>query len=364
MFIYINNFDAIRGWAALLVVIAHVPNINQPSFGASGVWLFFVLSGFLLYLSFENSNLKELASKTPTYLYKRAFRLVPTYYVTIIGYAIAYTFIYNVSMLGWSIKHGLFIVASGHFWSVKVEIIFYLILPLSLIFIAVSKNNVTKSLVSLTMIPIIYYLFEFKKIIVINAASAPDLSLFLTPFYIGIFLAINRHTFNQGVSTLLFYVGFFFLVFLSLDFPLFLTLREALTDQAVNNMGWRYPYIMYFFAGMAVLGAYKANSLILNNKAIISLGTVAYSFYLWHILVITLVEKVTNNTITALTLSILGSYVLSYFSYKYVEKPSMNYPKKHPLSTLNSTTKILTFLDKTLKLKTTNKKPPPISKHG
>ncbi|HEY8016746.1 MAG TPA: acyltransferase family protein, partial [Dongiaceae bacterium] len=43
-----KNLDGVRAIAALMVLVSH-SQWGPPAFGGSGVWLFFVLSGFLLF---------------------------------------------------------------------------------------------------------------------------------------------------------------------------------------------------------------------------------------------------------------------------------------------------------------------------
>lgn len=327
---HINNFDALRGWAALLVVIAHMPGIKQPSLGASGVWLFFVLSGFLLFWFFEKKDLKNLLLTTPNYFWRRFFRLIPAYFFCIIIYAIAYTFLYDSLMFGWMVRHLFFAEAEGHFWSVKVELIFYFILPFSLIAILLSSSYIYKLIVSFLMIGVVYYIFEYKTVLRVNAASI-QLAPYMSPFYLGIILSLIRDRLPERLFDLLFYIGALGLLLMSLDFSWLLSIRSILPYEEVDNIGWRYPYLIYPFAGLMVLGAYKSKTPLLQNKLMLSIGICAYSFYLWHILPINILKTVTDNILLNFLVTLVVSYILAVLTYRWVEKPCIELSKRYQL---------------------------------
>lgn len=141
----IDTLDGLRGYAALLVLIARFPPITNSSLGFAfrdltetlqlgyvGVDIFFALSGFLItrILIFEKTN--KIISFKRFYL-KRSLRIFPIYYLTIIlvglviswdklGYVAGYISNYYFSFHPQS--HPL-----KHTWSLCVEEHFYLIWP-------------------------------------------------------------------------------------------------------------------------------------------------------------------------------------------------------------------------------------------
>ncbi|MDB5308337.1 MAG: putative rane-associated acetyltransferase [Gemmataceae bacterium] len=90
---YLHNLQALRGVACLLVVAYHAatwegrfgvsPSLLKPTlwFGYAGVDLFFVLSGFVI----AATNRDDLGRPTllPTYLFRRAWRIYPTYWAAL-----------------------------------------------------------------------------------------------------------------------------------------------------------------------------------------------------------------------------------------------------------------------------------------
>ena len=77
---HIPALDAVRGGAALLVVFTHMGLLPRP-FGALGVAIFFVLSGFLItwLLLRENGQTGSLSLKN--FYIRRTLRIFPAFYV-------------------------------------------------------------------------------------------------------------------------------------------------------------------------------------------------------------------------------------------------------------------------------------------
>lgn len=164
-----NNFDFLRFFFAFIVVIGHlielskVPNIQflQPYFNAYvSVTGFFCISGFLITRSYINT------SSLSKFFSKRAGRLLPAYIFVVFASALLLHFVSvlpakdyfsntqlykyllaNLSFLnfiepclpGVFISDGYHCAVNGALWTLKIEVSFYLIVPLFLYF--VEKTN-------------------------------------------------------------------------------------------------------------------------------------------------------------------------------------------------------------------------------
>ena len=134
-----SGLDGLRVFAALFVVAFHIKTVSGVSFGPldpvvgggdSGVYLFFALSGYLLYRPFVRGSV-DLTS----FALKRAGRIVPGYYIALVGLMI-------VTANPLPLEHPLpFLTMSasydvtlrgflGNAWTLSAEILFYLTLPL------------------------------------------------------------------------------------------------------------------------------------------------------------------------------------------------------------------------------------------
>ena len=139
----LNELDALRGIAALFVVLYHYINRYEAlyghekkdfflnfNFGHLGVQLFFIISGFVIFLSLSKGT------TTKDFIVKRAIRLYPAYILAVIltfGVSIIYalpertvsfeTFLVNLTMF-----QGFFFIphVDGAYWTLTVELFFYI----------------------------------------------------------------------------------------------------------------------------------------------------------------------------------------------------------------------------------------------
>lgn len=151
-----NNFNLLRFIFAGMVVAYHVTlaapqwwwTLREPmgELAEIGVQGFFVLSGYLVYASFENSKSLTL------YAEKRFRRLYPAYAVVILTCAVAALAVSPearadlagvLRYVGWNLAFANFMEPSlpgvfvgnehtevnGALWTLKIEVMFYLILP-------------------------------------------------------------------------------------------------------------------------------------------------------------------------------------------------------------------------------------------
>lgn len=153
-----NNFDAIRLLLAFSVFLSHSYPISGDSSlkrlsylanAAIAVQCFFIISGFLIFMSYDNSrSLRD-------YFRKRALRIYPAYFTIVVLCAIAGTIVttvplreffagplqkylvYNLAFLNYLCPSlpGVFDtnptpVINGALWTIKIEAMFYVSVPL------------------------------------------------------------------------------------------------------------------------------------------------------------------------------------------------------------------------------------------
>jgi peptidoglycan/LPS O-acetylase OafA/YrhL len=156
----IPALDGLRGVAVLLVIWCHVSGLTftpstawlldiKATSGFLGLYLFFVLSGFLLFLPYANALIARAQWPSARRFYeRRMLRILPVYYVALsVPIAIAllkpnwglvpplpgagallalYTLLHNLNPHAW----GFVLGTDTPLWSLTVEWEFYLILPL------------------------------------------------------------------------------------------------------------------------------------------------------------------------------------------------------------------------------------------
>lgn len=184
--ININNFDFLRVVFALTVALSHLIELSeveifQPFKKFFNTRLaidgFFVISGFLIAKSYENS------SSVKDYIFKRIKRIVPAYLFVILFCAIFFCFIstqtaidYFLSPQFWKyiianltfqnylepclpgvFEGNLLCAVNGALWTIKVEEAFYLLLPLFYIITKSKKNTIHILGILVYLASIIYF---------------------------------------------------------------------------------------------------------------------------------------------------------------------------------------------------------------
>jgi len=148
---HFDVLDGIRGVAILMVVAFHAFYTNPESgaivqaiggligTGWIGVPIFFVLSGFLIsYPFFRERAANHLFWYQPGYVKRRVGKIVPPYYLSIAIFLVYYVArfwgrAYVYTALQWAVGLPNFFPApryfNGSYWSLVVEVHFYVILP-------------------------------------------------------------------------------------------------------------------------------------------------------------------------------------------------------------------------------------------
>ena len=150
--------DGVRGFACLMVIWFHIYRIPRdlhiwdPStstyplldsflfFGRNGVTLFFVLSGFLLFLPFAKALLFEQKwPSTQQFYLRRVFRILPAYYLALILIVLLFQHQYlqpqHLQELGlffvmfMDSSQATFKQLNAPFWTLAIEWQYYMLLP-------------------------------------------------------------------------------------------------------------------------------------------------------------------------------------------------------------------------------------------
>ena len=141
---HIVELDALRGIAAVAVLYCHLP--RGFWFGATGVDLFFVLSGFLI-TGIIQRNLDQPQFLRAFY-WRRSLRILPLYYLVLLlaygvnlirttpadttGFAFYLAYLQNIHQY-WGSETPPVDLALGHTWTLAIEEQFYLIWPVALL---------------------------------------------------------------------------------------------------------------------------------------------------------------------------------------------------------------------------------------
>jgi len=146
----IDFIDSLRGWAILGVIAVHSFQVsgdkNSSNFiitaaknGGFGVWLFFIVSAFTIFLTLDKKRDFPKLMIIKDFFIKRFLRIAPMYYLAIFYYTILGILTYNqisaTNILsnfffvhGFSLQTMNDLVPGG--WSITVEMTFYAIIHL------------------------------------------------------------------------------------------------------------------------------------------------------------------------------------------------------------------------------------------
>ena len=309
-----QSLDTIRGIAIFLVIIAHYfsntikydgitkilgdYDINIGIIGRMGVMLFFFLSGFLIYHSLHNT------SSITKFYKKRFFRIYPPYLFSLIFYIIVAYFIFgflakydfrtyliNAFMLQDIFKVDLVV---GVYWSLLIEIKFYLIIAILYFYLKKYFKNVTDIFFIIMLIINLIVFFE--------RGYGSWLLIWMPFFWVGIYLYIYLEKKAMSKQK-------FFIIGIVLFFYYFL-LNEI-------NLG--------IFLVLNILLFLCIYNFHYSNKLLSFYGLISYSFYLLHTIIsYPLFYWLTKNIIKdyffiKILIAFLLSSIISYLSFKYIE---------------------------------------------
>lgn len=338
---YYIGLDHIRAVAAYLVFSWHYlsPLNLPPSFpfsiiseGHVGVSLFMTLSGYLFAKLLANNEIDYVK-----FLYNRIIRLLPLLLIVLLMVGvIKWLSDENMSDYIYSLKIGLIYpsLPNGG-WSIIVEFYFYLILPLLLYFM--KRDNYSLFLCIVVMIIIRIAIYQYY-------GSVQNFSYFTIIGRMDQFiLGLLGYKFSQTIKNKN-YLFYFTLISILVFYWYFDYLGGfyAYGGYPSTAMLWIYlPTIEG--ALLTVIIAWYDNSVEPSKSKISTfiarIGTYSYSIYLLHFFFVFKLSEMMNNFVggisniyTGMLLSTLGFIMIlpiTHYSYKYIERPALNYRKRY-----------------------------------
>jgi peptidoglycan/LPS O-acetylase OafA/YrhL len=342
--------DGFRAIAILGVLWAHIwmffnnPKLNvfgvdlSPifTFWGNGVDLFFVISGFCMYLMFINKYQAFNFGVVKDFVIKRFLRIAPAFYMAILGYYL-WDLLFETGNNNWpfAITNVFFINTilgiSGpapHFWSLNTEWQFYLLLPLLMF---VFKKNYTRNIFLLLAITICIRLaFAIYNHDPYNIINYSIVNRF---FEFGIGMVLCKHYLENKIPKFMQSIWFFIIAF-AIAFVGRVLLTAAFQNRTdligVFSRTINIPLLSLGFALMigACLGKENLISKFISNKFFLYIGKYSYSMYLWHWMIAAIVSNFAkkyinvsdfNNVNIAFILSVILLIPISIASYKWFE---------------------------------------------
>lgn len=357
----IPELDGLRGIAILLVITFHYIN-NQltnstakigralcqvTSFGWTGVDLFFVLSGFLIgTILIRNRQSPRYFS---TFYIRRIVRIIPNYYLLIglfllllgMPYFSRSAFLHKGNDIPWwsylAMVHNIYMGrlhslgsnAVNVTWSIGIEEQFYLVFPLIVYF---AKKEWIPYILGLAIL--------LASVIRGFYAHWIPRYVFLPCRMDSIAFGAMVAYFNEGFQLekiVKKYAGWFALILMAdVGTCLYLFLRYS--DLGIN----RHFFLAVFFSGCLVAALVYQDSFygrLLRNRLLTWIGTISYSLYLFHYLILALLQYsllnyeggvlLSNSRDAGVSVLAMGISVLfAWFVFKKLETPFVNYGKR------------------------------------
>lgn len=342
---YRPEIDGLRAIAVISVIIYHL-NENWLSGGFLGVDIFFVISGFLI-TGIIITEIQQNSFSLKQFYTRRIKRIYPAFItvMALVSFIASVIFIYNdfnklrktielaiafLSNFYLGLTQGYFDLSANenpvlHIWSLAVEEQYYLIFPLILI-LAYKKFREIKVLFIITLI--LFFILLATSFVSANfykeVLHQPNIyylsNLRFPELLVGSLLAIyhnlsNKVQLSKQVNNIL-----AILSTLLLFSCLFLMNNNIAYIPGVTLI------LPCIFTALIIHTTSQNNivKLCLSNKAIVFIGKISYSLYLYHWIFIAFAyyitgEKQINNQSIAIV--IVLTIIFSVLSYYLIEQP-------------------------------------------
>lgn len=330
---YRAEIDGLRALAVAPVILFHA-GFELFSGGFVGVDVFFVISGYLITMVLiEDIEKKQFSI---VYFYERRVRrILPALYM-VMAFSIFVAWIllsdaalnkFGNGLLGvtlfvsniifWRQEEGYFDEAAElnpllHTWSLSVEEQYYLLFPLFLVIAwRFGKTRVFWMIIGMLILSLLLSEWGWRNRATANFYLAPTRAWELFVGSIAAFVVQRNGVRKNNTLALLGLAAIIFSIFAydkSTPFPSV------------------YALVPILGVVLLILFAHK-NTIVcklLSKRAIVGIGLISYSAYLWHQPLFAFTRIYTKELSLSLELSlvlILTTLVLSYFSWKFIETP-------------------------------------------
>jgi peptidoglycan/LPS O-acetylase OafA/YrhL len=336
----IGALDGWRGIAILLVLIDHAGELFHSSLihkatrvGATGVGIFFALSGFLITSLLISEKAKSGRILLSRFYVRRIFRIVPSVFVFLLTLLVlSYFGLLQVNTL--QLASSLLLFRNylqsdwgagwytAHFWSLMVEEHFYLIWPLVYTFTRVNL----KTLVGLALAVGAWRAFSFHFHLFPGPWAPGRTDVRIDALLWGCILAIacSRPEWREKLKRLL--SGWLMVLLVLIDII-------SNLGNGQHNYSFYEPMILAALVVWPILNSTSALRKLLDLPLLTFIGKVSYSLYIWQQLWMLFPgAPMPFPRLQAFPVNVLMALCFGIASYYWVEKPCIELGRRTTVS--------------------------------
>jgi len=329
----ISSLNGIRGFAVLLVLLSHAsnrglsinPELSFSGAGRYGVFLFFVLSAFLLTRQFLESdhNNDELPPFLKHYFLRRVLRIYPLFIASLAVY-------YFLNVIGHSviklnevdlIKHIVLLDGKDIFWTIPVEFQYYFVLPIVALILDKAKRVIVTTVFIITFSVLWWSLFPPEYV--------ANLVPFAPIFIMGSCAAFISHQLNNTQQILLqrwkYILNFGAMFFFASFFVYIPRFFNTLFSLSVGRTEFHEQFFLFSMLSVGLIlcvihgdGAIKK---LMESRLFVFWGKVSFSAYLGHMIILGNIYIFPFSSTIKLVIFIVLTAFFSHLSFKYFETP-------------------------------------------
>lgn len=316
--------DGIRGLACLLVLCTHIPGFFVPEAakyfsgtGKFGVWLFFVLSAFLLTSKFDRNGFS--ISELIGYVVGRSVRIIPLFFLIIGVYW--YFGTANINTGQDVIKAATFQQGYVHLWTIPVEFKYYLLLPF-VAFLLIKTKSVAGDmgvfLLTITLVLVHQFVWPYW----LTPENSIAMRWYIPCFLFGGYAAVSINTARRFTTPKR--ATWVALAMILMLLALSPGGRDVFFAMPFDN--WLQNKFLYISLIWTVFLIFLADGkgmfgTLMKSKPFRLLGAWSYSIYLIHWLIYATLSTGHQNSFFWIVSAFLGSIGIGAAIYYLVEAP-------------------------------------------
>jgi peptidoglycan/LPS O-acetylase OafA/YrhL len=351
----IDSLDGLRGLAVLLVFLSHtglsgmhlLPFANFAGIGRSGVFLFFVLSAFLLTMPFIKRGKTALNRKfLLNYALRRFFRIYPLYFLYLLLGLVTSLWLWKI--MDWDhpkgipfyltvkdfFQHVFLLKWKGVTWSILVECRYYFVLPLLAFAYSVMLKN--KLLPAIVLTVVLFIAIQLYWPLAASPKSGGRLGPYLPIFMMGSLLALIRHLWQEkGLGRIRRYA----VASECAGIVAFMVLICMIPSVASYLLGMRVPYnldhtdfLLYGFLWSLVLFSCLTGAgwirRFFESPILRYFGFISFSVYLLHAIVLRQMKGIELNKCLLGWIILIITIGISHLSWVLIERPTSKFRLK------------------------------------